>query len=60
MFRRKRNRAYYERKILTTTDYDTINELLYEAANQPEDVLSRRDFTKIYWLAQALLRREPA
>jgi hypothetical protein len=56
--REQHTRSYYEEKILATTDFDTINGLLDEAAKQPEKILPREDFTQLYWLAHAILRGE--
>ena len=52
------SRTYYEEKIRQTTDFDTINRLLNEAAKQPEKIITRDDFVKLYWLANDILRGE--
>lgn len=56
--REQHSRAYYQEKILQTTDFDTINRLLDEAANQPEKIISHEDFVELYWLANDILRGE--
>lgn len=56
--REQHSRTYYEEKILQTTDFDTINRLLDEAAQQPEKIITRDDFVKLYWLANDILRGE--
>jgi len=47
---------YYEEILSVTFEPNKIFKLLEDAAAQPEDFISAKDFELLYWLAQDNLR----